>query len=76
MLQILLLSLAAVLAVAAVELKNLNRAILAFSAMSISLAAVFYMVGAHILAVFQVMVYGGAVTVLMLSVLHTGEESG
>jgi len=76
MIHLVLLACTVILAMLAVEFKNLNRAILAFSAMSISLAVIFYMAGAYILSIFQITVFGGAVTVLMLAALHVGGESG
>ncbi|MEM0023619.1 MAG: hypothetical protein QW407_01760 [Thermofilaceae archaeon] len=63
-------------AVIAVEVKNLVRAVLALAAMSVMVAIAHYLAGAWLLAVFQLSVYGGAMTALMLSVLHTGGESG
>ncbi|MEM0235993.1 MAG: hypothetical protein QW628_11800 [Thermofilum sp.] len=52
------------------------RAVLALAAMSVMVAIAHYLAGAWLLAVFQLSVYGGAMTALMLSVLHTGGESG
>lgn len=63
-------------AVIAVEAKNLMRAVLALAAMSVMVAVAHYLAGAWLLAVFQLSVYGGAMTALMLSVLHTGGERG
>lgn len=63
-----------VAALAAVEIRELNRAVLALAAMSILVAAAHYLAGAWLLAVFQLSVYGGAMTALMLSVIHTGGE--
>lgn len=63
-------------AIVAVEAKNLVRAVLALAVMSVMVAIAHYIAGAWLLAVFQLSVYGGAMTALMLSVLHTGGERG
>ena len=54
-----------------ISLRELNRAIAAFAAFSVTLSATFYVVGAPYVAVFQLLVYAGAVTVLFLAALHT-----
>lgn len=76
MLTLAILAAAVVAAVAAVELRDLNRAILAFASMSILVAIAFYAAGAWILAAFQLAVYAGAVSILMLAALHAGGERG
>lgn len=63
-----------VAAAIAVEAKDLFRAVLALAAMSVVIAVAHYLAGAWLLAVFQLSVYGGAMTALMLAVLHTGGE--
>jgi len=70
------LAAAVVAALVAVELKDLNRAVLALAAMSVLVALAHYLAGAWLLAVFQLSVYGGAVTMLMLSAVHSGGERG
>jgi NADH:ubiquinone oxidoreductase subunit 6 (subunit J) len=70
------LSAAVAAALAAVELKDLNRAVLALAAMSVLVALAHYLAGAWLLAVFQLSVYGGAVTMLMLAAVHSGGERG
>ena len=70
------LSAAIAAALAAVELKDLNRAVLALAAMSVLVALAHYLAGAWLLAVFQLSVYGGAVTMLMLAAVHSGGERG
>lgn len=76
MLSWLVLASCIVAAIIAVEAKNLVRAVLALAAMSIMVAVAHYLAGAWLLAVFQLSVYGGAMTALMLAVLHTGGERG
>ncbi|RLF03115.1 MAG: hypothetical protein DRK00_09170 [Thermoprotei archaeon] len=76
MLDVAVLVAAIATAIAAVELKRLPHAILAFAIMSILVAVAFYMAGARLLAVFQLAIYAGAVSILMLATLHAGEERG
>ncbi|MBS7645952.1 MAG: hydrogenase subunit MbhD domain-containing protein [Candidatus Bathyarchaeia archaeon] len=71
LINILLILLAVVFAGLSVCLRELNRAIAAFAAFSVALSASFYLVGAPYVAVFQLLVYAGAVTVLFLAALHT-----
>jgi NADH-quinone oxidoreductase subunit J len=58
-------------AIFAARVKNLTRGIIAFAAMNILVAVMFYVLGAPYVAVFQLLVYAGAVTVLFLAALHT-----
>lgn len=60
-----------ILSFLAVELDDLFKSIIAFCLAEVSLAVVFYLVGAPLVAVFQLAVYAGAVTVLFLVTLHT-----
>jgi NADH:ubiquinone oxidoreductase subunit 6 (subunit J) len=76
LLSYIVLSAAVAAALAAVELKDLNRAVLALAAMSVLVALAHYLAGAWLLAVFQLSVYGGAVTMLMLAAVHSGGERG
>ena len=71
-----ILAAAVVAALIAVESKNLERAALALATASGLIALAYYLAGAWLLAVFQLSVYAGAVTMLLLSVLHLGGERG
>ncbi|MCD6535701.1 MAG: NADH-quinone oxidoreductase subunit J [Thaumarchaeota archaeon] len=73
---VILIVLLTIFAILAVELRDLLKAILAFTGVSIVLSAIFYLLGAPYLAVFQLLIYAGAVTVLFLAALHAGEERG
>jgi len=66
-----------VFALLAVEIKDLFKSILAFTIMNVFISAVFYLIGAPYVAVFQLSVYAGGVTVLLLAFMHVrgGEES-
>ncbi|MEM3506291.1 MAG: NADH-quinone oxidoreductase subunit J [Candidatus Bathyarchaeia archaeon] len=61
----------------AIELKDIIKAIMAFCVMSIILAIIFYVLGAPYVAIFQLLIYAGAITVLLLAAIHTirGKES-
>jgi NADH-quinone oxidoreductase subunit J len=72
----LLIILAITFSILATQYKELNRAIAFFAAANVIIAIIFYVLGAFYIAVFQLLVYAGAVTVLFLTALHTlGEES-
>ncbi|MCD6591745.1 MAG: NADH-quinone oxidoreductase subunit J [Thaumarchaeota archaeon] len=60
----------------AVELKDMLKAILSFTVANVFLSAILYLLGAHYLAVFQLLIYAGAVTILFLATIHAGEERG
>jgi len=66
-----------VFALLADEIKDLFKSILAFTIMNVFISAVFYLIGAPYVAVFQLSVYAGGVTVLLLAFMHVrgGEES-
>jgi NADH-quinone oxidoreductase subunit J len=65
-----------VFVVLAAELKDMMKAILAFMCANIAMAAIFYLLGAPYLSVFQLLIYAGAVTILLLATIHAGEERG
>jgi len=71
-----LILVALVTAVLAIRLRELNRAISSFAVFNVTLAVMFFVLGAPYVAAFQLLVYAGAVTVLFLAALHTlGGES-
>jgi NADH-quinone oxidoreductase subunit J len=61
-----LLALIIVFGVLAVELKRLDHAVIAFAAMNITLGVLFYILYSPWVAVFQWLIYGGAIVVLLL----------
>lgn len=74
-LHLLLASAALLSAILSIELKDMFKAILSFMVLNVLLAAILYAVGAPYLAVFQLLIYAGAVTILFLVTIHVGEES-
>lgn len=67
----LLIILTIITAALAIGVRDLTRAIVFFAAMNVLVAVIFYILGAPYVAVFQLLVYAGAVTVLFLAALHT-----
>jgi NADH-quinone oxidoreductase subunit J len=75
---IILLAIIIIAAILAVELRDLIYAAIALAVVSVALAGVFWILNAPWVALFQLTVYGGAVTVLLISTVALTErkESG
>jgi NAD(P)H-quinone oxidoreductase subunit 6 len=75
--QIVLMCLAAILALAAVELRDILYAIIAFCGVCISIGALFWLLDAPYVAVFQLLIYAGAIVALFTAtvMLTTRKES-
>jgi NADH:ubiquinone oxidoreductase subunit 6 (subunit J) len=75
---IILLVIVVIAAIVAIELRDLIYASIALAILSIELAGVFWILNAPWVALFQLMIYGGAVTVLLISTVALTErfESG
>ncbi|MCJ7761294.1 MAG: NADH-quinone oxidoreductase subunit J [Candidatus Bathyarchaeota archaeon] len=56
-----------IFAILTVELKDLLHTVLSLAAMAISLGALFWILNAPYVAVFQILVYAGAVVVLFVA---------
>jgi NADH:ubiquinone oxidoreductase subunit 6 (subunit J) len=71
------MGLAAVLALATVELRDILHAIIAFCGMCITIGALFWLLDAPYVAVFQLLIYAGAIVALFAStvMLTTRKES-
>ena len=70
-LEIIIIILTLVTAFIAAEARDTLHAIIAFLVMSILIAVIFVISGAYYAAFFQLLVYAGAVVVLLLITLHT-----
>ena len=71
-LQYILMVVTIVLALATIELKNLLHAAIAFCGMCITIGGIFWLLYAPYAAVFQVLIYGGAVvTIFLAAVMFT-----
>ncbi|MGQ9542736.1 MAG: NADH-quinone oxidoreductase subunit J family protein [Candidatus Bathyarchaeia archaeon] len=66
-LQIILLISTCVFAMLTVEMKDLLHTIISLACMAISLGAIFWLLNAPYVAVFQILVYAGAVIVLFIA---------
>ena len=68
---------AVVLALLTVEVKDLLYAILSFCGMCVAIGAIFWLLNAPYVAVFQILIYAGAVVVLFIAtvMLTTRKES-
>ncbi len=66
-----------VLAISAVELKSILHAGIAFGGMCVTIGALFWLLNAPYVAVFQVLIYAGAVVTIFLAavMLTTRKES-
>jgi NADH-quinone oxidoreductase subunit J len=56
-------------AIFTIELKNLIYAVLSFSAMCITIGAIYWLLNAPYVALFQVLIYAGAIVTLFLAAL-------
>jgi NADH-quinone oxidoreductase subunit J len=71
-LQYILMVVTIILALAVIELKNLLHAAIAFCGMSITIGGIFWILYAPYAAVFQVLIYAGAVvTIFLAAVMFT-----
>lgn len=68
-LQIALLVLTLLLAITTIELKNLLYAVLSFCGMCITIGALYWLLNAPYVAVFQILIYAGAVVTIFLAAL-------
>lgn len=66
-----LIILAVLAAILAVEAKELIRSIIAFLIMCVFVAIIYYAMGAVYASVFQLLIYAGAVSVLLIVTVHT-----
>ncbi len=71
---IILLVITVIAAIFAIELRDLIYAAIALAVVSIALAGVFWILNAPWVALFQLMIYGGAVTVLLISTVALTER--
>ena len=77
MLQFALIIATLILAISAIELKSLLHAAISFCGMCITVGALFWLLNAPYAAVFQILVYAGAVVTIFLAavMLTTRKES-
>lgn len=58
-----------IFAIIAIEHRNLNYAVISLMVMSVFLGAIYFILNAPIVGVFQLVIYAGAVTVLFLATI-------
>ncbi len=66
-LQLILLVATCIFAILTVELKDLLHTVISLAAMAVSLGAIFWLLNAPYVAVFQILIYAGAVVVLFIA---------
>lgn len=64
-----LMAITVLLALSAIELKNLLYAALSFGGMCISIAAMYWLLDAPYVAVFQLLIYAGAVVTIFIAAI-------
>jgi NADH:ubiquinone oxidoreductase subunit 6 (subunit J) len=75
-LQIILMALTLILAISTVELKNLLYAVVSFCAMCISIGALYWLMNAPYVSVFQLLIYAGAIVTIFLAALTLTKMKG
>ncbi len=65
--QLVLLVAACIFAILTVELRDLLHTVVSLAAMAVSLGAIFWLLNAPYVAVFQILIYAGAVIVLFIA---------
>ncbi|MCS7113022.1 MAG: DUF4040 domain-containing protein [Nitrososphaerota archaeon] len=77
LLESVLAALSVILAILALEFEDLLKSIISFGAMCLSIAAVYWILNAPYVAVFQALIYGGAILALFLAaVIAIGKGEG
>ncbi|MFQ6084975.1 MAG: NADH-quinone oxidoreductase subunit J [Candidatus Bathyarchaeia archaeon] len=75
MIDLVLLALTLALALITIEVKELMYAIIAFTGLSLTVAGLFAYLNAPIVALFQVIIYAGAIVVLFIMAIMLTERS-
>jgi NADH:ubiquinone oxidoreductase subunit 6 (subunit J) len=73
MFQILILLLL-ISAILSVEFKNLFRAVICLGVVGILLGIIFFYLGANLIGIFQIGIYGGLTIILLFLILMLGEK--
>lgn len=77
LLQIVLMLVTIILAISTIELKTLLHSAISFCGMCITIGALFWILAAPYAAVFQILVYAGAITIIFLAaVMLTTRKDG
>lgn len=74
-LQLVLMSLTLLLAFLTVEVKRILYAVISFSGMCLTIGALFWILNAPYVAVFQILIYAGAiVTIFLAAIMLTSQK--
>lgn len=74
-LQLVLMSFALILAFLTVEVKRILYAVISFSGMCVVIGALFWILNAPYVAVFQILIYAGAVvTIFLAAIMLTSQK--
>jgi len=76
MIHLILLGVLAILSIIAVELDNFTYSIISLAGVGIILGMIFFILGAVYVSIFQILIYGGATTILFFSLINLTEERG
>jgi len=76
MIHLILLGILAILSIIAVELDNLTYSIISLAMTGVILGMIFFNLGAVYVSVFQILIYGGAITILFFVLINLTEERG
>lgn len=76
MIHLILLGALAILSIIAVELDNFTYSIISLAAAGVILGMIFFALGAVYVSVFQILIYGGAITILFFTLVNLTEERG
>ncbi|NHV45385.1 MAG: hypothetical protein HA493_01935 [Candidatus Verstraetearchaeota archaeon] len=68
-LQIILMLLTILFAIGTVEVKKLLYAVLSFCTMCICIGALYWLFGAHYVAIYQILVYAGGIVALFIAAI-------
>ncbi len=68
-LQLFLMALTVILAIGTLEIKKLLYAVLSFCGMCVSIGALYWLLDAHYIAVYQLLVYAGGIVTLFIAAL-------
>jgi len=76
MIHLILLGILVILSIIAVELDNFTYSIISLAGAGITLGIIFFNLGAVYVSIFQILIYGGAITILFFVLINLTEERG
>ncbi len=67
--QIILIAITVLFALLTLELKNILHAVISFAGMCMTIGAIYWLLNAPYVAVFQLLIYAGAIVILFLATI-------